>query len=104
MASGPTTAAQQVKNRMTPATVPCSDLGKQLMPLELIVGYRTDIKRPDNGSRYAAVCTPLIMLRVKQIKMAKLNMLVTAAQFSRASIHEPINLPAARSTKKMEMA
>ena len=35
---------------------------------------------------------------------ARLNTATTAAQFNRASIHEPTNLPAARSTKKIEIA
>src|SRR5437763_869947 len=38
MASGPSAAAVQVKNRITPETAPCSVLGKQLMPFEFSVG------------------------------------------------------------------
>ena len=51
MASGPTAAAKAVKNRITPATAPCSDGGKQLMPFEFNVGYTTDMNSPDSGSR-----------------------------------------------------
>ena len=38
MAKGPNAAAAQVKNRITPATAPCSDFGKQLIPFEFSVG------------------------------------------------------------------
>ena len=38
IASGPKTAETHVKNKITPATAPCSDFGKQLMPFELMVG------------------------------------------------------------------
>src|SRR4249919_1912793 len=54
IASGPRAAAPQVKKRITPATAPCSVFLKQLMPLELMVGYMTDMKSPENGSRNTA--------------------------------------------------
>src|SRR5690349_11093819 len=38
IANGPTTADRQVKKRITPAMAPCSDFGKQLIPLELMLG------------------------------------------------------------------
>ncbi len=38
IASGPTAADTHVKKRITPETAPCSDFGKQLIPLELTVG------------------------------------------------------------------
>src|ERR1035438_5805110 len=38
IASGARTAERQVKNKSTPAPAPCFDLGRQLMPLELMVG------------------------------------------------------------------
>ena len=38
IAKGPVTADKQVKKRITPAIEPCSDFGKQLMPLELMLG------------------------------------------------------------------
>ncbi len=38
IARGASTAERHVKNRSTPAPAPCSDLARQLMPLELMVG------------------------------------------------------------------
>ena len=56
------------------------------------------------GKRNTETEIPLIMLSAKQPNIAKLNQVTTAAQFNLASIHTPKNLPAARSTKKIEMA
>lgn len=64
----------------------------------------TDIKMPEKGSRYTARRIPATILTIKHMRIAKLKMVITAAQFSFASIQEPMNLPAARSTKKMEIA
>src|SRR5580765_7382657 len=104
MASGPNTAATHVKNRITPDTAPCSGLRKQLMPFELSVGYSTDMKRPDNGRRRIATRTPASIDIPKQRSMARLNMVTTVAQFKRARTQDPMNLPAARRTKKIEIA
>src|SRR5215475_5960873 len=79
-------------------------LAKQLMPFELRVGYSTDMNRPEAGRRRIADPAPATMDTPKQMSMAKLNTVRTVAQFKRASTQDPTNLPAARSTKKIEMA
>ena len=38
IAKGPKAAPAAVKNKITPATAPCSTFGKQLMPFEFSVG------------------------------------------------------------------
>jgi hypothetical protein len=62
------------------------------------------MNKPDMGRRNMAMPTPPIALTIKQTNIARLNTVTTAAQFNLASIHEPINLSAARSTRKIEIA
>src|SRR2546430_15599246 len=84
---------------MIPATEPCSDFGKQLMPFELSVGYRTDINSPHSGSRKTPTAGPPIRLPAKQMKIARLSRASTVDQDVRPHIHAPTIRPAARSTK-----
>ncbi len=59
-------------SKITPATAPCCDLGKQLIPFEFIVGYMTDTNRPERGNKKTAESIPPIMLPAKHTRMAKL--------------------------------
>jgi hypothetical protein len=104
MASGASTADTHVKKRITPAAAPCSDFGTQLMPFELIVGYITDMNSPETGSRYTAQPTPLATRSEKQITMLPLSSASTPCQGKRVSSQAPTNRPAARRTKKIEIA
>src|SRR6185295_7786492 len=103
IAIGAHTADTQVKKRMTPAAAPCSVLGTQLMPFELSVGYTTDMKMPESGSRYTAQSTPPVTLRTKHSRMLPLDTASAVCQRRRVSIQAPRKRPAARSRKKTEM-
>src|SRR5690349_12465063 len=104
MASGPNAAATAVKNRITPAAAPCCDLRKQLMPLELSVGYMTDMNSPESGSSQAPLVPPQNSDPRKHRKMAALKAASATVHATRPSNHAPRNRPSARSTKKIVSA